>query len=105
MRHSVGLAGSPRSRGCRSRFARSSTPELPPVTAVVSRTEIEEIFRAEYGRAVAVLTRSVGDLDLAEEAVQEAFVVATERWPVTGLPPRPAGWIITTARRRAIDYL
>ena len=75
------------------------------MTAAVSRSEIDEIFRAEYGRAVAVLTRSVGDLDLAEEAVQEAFVVATERWPVTGLPPSPAGWIITTARRRAIDYL
>ena len=71
----------------------------------VTRTQIEQIFRAEYGRAVAVLTRSLGDLDLAEEAVQDAFVVATERWPVAGLPPRPAGWIITTARRRAIDYL
>ena len=76
------------------------------VTATaVTRAQIEEIFRAEYGRAVAVLTRSVGDLDLAEEAVQDAFVIATERWPATGLPPRPAGWIITTARRRAIDVL
>jgi RNA polymerase sigma-70 factor (ECF subfamily) len=73
--------------------------------AAVSRTEIEQIFRAEYGRAVAVLMRSCGDLDLAQEAVQDAFLIAVERWPATGLPPSPAGWIITTARRRAIDYL
>jgi RNA polymerase sigma-70 factor (ECF subfamily) len=52
---------------------------------------------------VAVLARSFGDLDLAEEAVQDAFAVALERWPATGTPPSPAGWIITTARNRAID--
>ena len=67
--------------------------------------EIERIFRAEYGRAVAVLTRYFGDLDVAEEAVQEAFVAAVRRWPELGIPPSPAGWIITTARRRAIDRL
>ncbi len=61
------------------------------------------MFRAEYGRAVAVLARVVGDLDLAEEAVQDAFTVAVRRWPAAGLPPSPAGWIITTARNRAID--
>jgi RNA polymerase sigma-70 factor (ECF subfamily) len=66
---------------------------------------IEEIFRAEYGRAVSVLTRVLGDLDLAEEAVQDAFTTAAEQWPVKGVPPAPAGWIITTARRRAIDRL
>jgi RNA polymerase sigma-70 factor, ECF subfamily len=66
-------------------------------------TEIEEVFRAEYGRAVAVLTRVVGDIDLAEEAVQDAFLEASRRWPETGLPPSPAGWIITTARNRGID--
>ncbi|MFE0458605.1 RNA polymerase sigma factor [Kitasatospora sp. NPDC058965] len=64
---------------------------------------IERVFRAEYGRAVAVLIRLTGDIDLAEEAVQEAFAVAAERWPAAGLPPSPAGWIITTARRKAID--
>jgi RNA polymerase sigma-70 factor (ECF subfamily) len=73
--------------------------------AAVSGSEIEHVFRAEYGRAVAVLIRSFGDIDMAEEAVQEAFVVAAQRWPDTGLPPSPAGWIITTARRRAIDRL
>jgi RNA polymerase sigma-70 factor (ECF subfamily) len=67
--------------------------------------QIERIFRAEYGRAVAVLVRVCGDIDLAEEAVQDAFATAVQRWPVAGLPPSPAGWIITTARNRAIDRL
>jgi RNA polymerase sigma-70 factor (ECF subfamily) len=65
----------------------------------------EHVFRAEYGRAVSVLTRVLGDLDLAEEAVQDAFTTAAEQWPVKGVPPAPAGWIITTARNRAIDRL
>ena len=54
---------------------------------------------------MAVLTRYLGDLDLAEEAVQDAFTVAAERWPRDGIPPSPAGWIITTARHRAVDRL
>ncbi|MCP2245381.1 RNA polymerase sigma factor [Lentzea aerocolonigenes] len=66
---------------------------------------IDEIFRAEYGRAVSVLTRLLGDIDLAEEAVQDAFTTAAQLWPVRGVPPAPAGWIITTARNRAIDRL
>ena len=64
---------------------------------------IERIFREEYGRAVAVLVRRFGDIDAAEEAVQDAFAIALERWPSGGLPPSPAGWIIATARNRAID--
>ena len=67
--------------------------------------EIERVFRAEYGRAVAVLVRAFGDIDIAEEAVQDAFTTAVRRWPDTGLPPSPAGWIITTARNQAIDRL
>ncbi len=63
------------------------------------------MFGEEYGRAVAVLVRVFGDIDIAEEAVQDAFTAAVERWPSTGLPPSPAGWIITTARNRAIDRL
>jgi RNA polymerase sigma-70 factor, ECF subfamily len=66
---------------------------------------IERIFTQEYGRAVSVLVRFFGDIDVAEEAVQDAFTTAVERWPRTGLPPSPAGWIITTARNRAIDRL
>ncbi|MBN6040107.1 RNA polymerase sigma factor [Amycolatopsis sp. 195334CR] len=69
------------------------------------RQRIERVFREEYGRAVAVLTRVFGDLDVAEEAVQDAFGEAVRRWPEAGLPPSPAGWIITTARNRAIDRL
>jgi RNA polymerase sigma-70 factor (ECF subfamily) len=71
----------------------------------VDATAIERVFRAEYGRAVAVLVRVFGDIDVAEESVQEAFTVAVQRWPTAGLPPSPAGWIITTARNRAIDRL
>ena len=63
------------------------------------------MFRREYGRAVAVLVRSLGDIGLAEEAVQDAFTTALARWPESGIPPAPAGWIITTARNRAIDRL
>lgn len=70
-----------------------------------SAADIVRIFRAEYGRAVSVLARRYGDLDLAEECVQDAFATAIERWPSTGIPPSPAGWIITTARNRAIDRL
>jgi RNA polymerase sigma-70 factor, ECF subfamily len=67
--------------------------------------EIEQVFRREYGRTVAILVRLIGDIGLAEEAVQDAFMVALQRWPETGVPPAPAGWIITTARNRAIDRL
>ena len=70
-----------------------------------SDRDIGEFFRQEYGRAVAVLVRVFGDIDIAEEAVQDAFTVAAQRWPAQGLPASPAGWIITTARRRAIDRL
>jgi len=70
---------------------------------VPATSEIERVFRAEYGRAVAVLVRVCGDIDTAEEAVQDAFAAALERWPQTGVPPSPAGWIITTARNRAVD--
>ena len=66
---------------------------------------IERVFREEYGRAVAVLIRAFGDIGMAEEAVQDAFIEAVQRWPSTGLPPSPAGWIITTARNRAIDRM
>ncbi|HEY4004659.1 MAG TPA: DUF6596 domain-containing protein [Pseudonocardia sp.] len=68
-------------------------------------SEVERVFRAEHGRAIAVLTRTFGDLDIAEDAVAEAFAEAVVRWPVGGPPPAPAGWILTTARNRAIDRL
>jgi RNA polymerase sigma-70 factor, ECF subfamily len=72
---------------------------------LVSADEIEGQFRREYGRCVATLVRFFGDIDIAEEAVQEAFTVAVDRWPATGLPPNPGAWIATTAKNRAIDRL
>jgi RNA polymerase sigma-70 factor (ECF subfamily) len=71
----------------------------------IDASGVEPVFREQYGRAVAVLVRMLGDIDLAEECVQDAFVEATKRWPSAGPPPSPAGWIITTARNRAIDRL
>ena len=66
---------------------------------------VDRTFRRESGRAVAALIRAVGDFDLAEEAVQDAFAVAIERWPREGIPDNPGAWITTTARNRAIDRL
>ena len=74
---------------------------MPPVAT----DAIGQVFRQEHGRVVAGLVRLLGDIELAEEAVQEAFAVAVERWPEAGLPPNPGAWITTTAKRRAIDYL
>jgi RNA polymerase sigma-70 factor, ECF subfamily len=68
-------------------------------------SDVERTFRQEFGRAVATLVRLLGDIDLAEEAVQEAFLVAVQKWPAAGVPPNPGGWIVTTARNRAIDRL
>jgi RNA polymerase sigma-70 factor, ECF subfamily len=70
-----------------------------------ARAAVDRLFREESGRAVATLIRLTGDFDLAEEAVQEAFVVALERWPRDGLPANPGAWITTTAKHRAIDRL
>ena len=67
--------------------------------------EVEQVFRHDYGRAVATLVRLFGDIDLAEESVQDAFAVALTTWPKRGVPPSPVGWIITTARNRGIDRL
>ena len=67
--------------------------------------EVGRIFRQESGRSVATLIRAFGDIDLAEDAVQEAFALALRKWPADGLPPNPGGWITTTARNYAIDRL
>ncbi|MEU1366817.1 sigma-70 family RNA polymerase sigma factor [Streptomyces sp. NPDC005803] len=82
-----------------------SAQDRGPDGAAVPAAEIERLFRSEYGRCVAVLVGAFGDIDLAEEAVQEAFTTALGHWPETGVPPAPAGWIITTARNRAVDRL
>jgi RNA polymerase sigma-70 factor (ECF subfamily) len=66
---------------------------------------VEQVFREEWGHAVAILTRVLGDLELAEDAVQDAFATALERWPRGGTPRNPGAWIVTTARNRAIDRI
>ncbi len=71
----------------------------------INEAEVGRIFREESGRSVAALIRVFGDIDVAEDAVQEAFAVALRKWPGEGLPPNPGGWITTTARNRAIDRL
>ena len=72
---------------------------------IVDDALIGRIFREEAGRSVATLIRIFGDIDLAEDAVQEAFALALRKWPADGWPPNPGGWITTTARNRAIDHL
>jgi RNA polymerase sigma-70 factor, ECF subfamily len=71
----------------------------------IDEAEVGRIFREESGRSVAALIRVFGDIDVAEDAVQEAFAIALRKWPGVGLPPNPGGWITTTARNRAIDRL
>ncbi|HVE24409.1 MAG TPA: sigma-70 family RNA polymerase sigma factor, partial [Sporichthya sp.] len=73
--------------------------------AGTSNDAIARVFREEYGRCVSTLTRVLGDITLAEDAVAEAFAVAVSNWDPDDLPPNPGGWITTTARRRAIDRL
>ena len=68
-------------------------------------TDVGLVYREEWGRAVATLTRVLGDIQLAEDAVQDAFTTALERWPRDGTPENPGAWLITTARNRAIDRL
>jgi RNA polymerase sigma-70 factor, ECF subfamily len=75
------------------------------VADAVDPALLERIFREEQGRVVATLIRQFGDIDGAEEAVQEAFLLAARHWPDKGVPPNPGGWILTTARHRAIDRL
>jgi len=71
----------------------------------VDQATIGQVFRENSGRSVAALVRVFGDIDIAEDAVQEAFTVALRRWPTDGLPPSPGAWITTTARNRARDRL
>jgi RNA polymerase sigma-70 factor (ECF subfamily) len=75
---------------------------LPPVSEPISKT-IETLYRSESGRVLATLVRLLGDLDLAEESMHEAFAAALESWPQTGIPDKPRPWLISTARFKAID--
>src|ERR1700749_580152 len=76
----------------------------PPVPEELTRT-IETLYRSESGRVLATLVRLLGDLDLAEESMHEAFTAALTSWPQTGIPDNPRPWLISTARFKAIDTL
>src|SRR5712691_7556081 len=101
----------PPSSGHRSRSVRSRIHARPDrvrdvdAAPKLDEAEVGRIFREESGRSVAALIRVFGDIDVAEDAVQEAFAIALGKWPGDGLPPNPGGWITTTARNRAIDRL
>jgi RNA polymerase sigma-70 factor (ECF subfamily) len=82
------------------------TSDAPTASAQAdSSAALARVFRQEWGQVLATLIRLVGDFDLAEEVLQEATVVALERWPVEGVPSKPGGWLLTTARRKAVDRL
>src|SRR5438034_11579434 len=101
----------PPSSGRRSRSVHSRIHARPDrvrdvdAAPKLDEAEIGRIFREESGRSVATLIRVFADIDVAEDAVQEAFAVALRKWPGDGLPPNPGGWITTTARNRAIERL
>lgn len=75
----------------------------PTRVAVSARQTVEAVWRIESGRLIAALARVTGDVGIAEDMAQDALVVALEQWPRTGVPPNPAGWLMTTAKRRAVD--
>ncbi|MET3806562.1 RNA polymerase sigma-70 factor (ECF subfamily) [Nakamurella sp. UYEF19] len=81
------------------------TPPAGTPPRLTTAGDLAQIFRAEHGRVVATLIRVFGSIDLAEDAAQEAFVAAVQRWPTDGVPPNPGAWLTTTARNRAIDRL
>ena len=77
----------------------------PPTPDESVRVRLAELFRLEYARVVASVLRIVRDIDAAQEVVQEAFEQALDHWPADGVPDRPGAWLLTTARRRALDHL
>src|SRR5438094_1409572 len=116
----MGPTPRPRSRWAASGSSRppistppsTGRPRRPPRANGRSRSDprkmpeaLEDVFRREAGRCTATLVRVLGDIDLAEDSVAEAFAIAAEQWPTRGMPPNPGGWITTTARNRAIDRL
>src|SRR5204862_2602016 len=98
-------------RSCRcakaatSRSAPSGRCDVPCGLVEPLQARVAEVFRLEYARVVSSVARIVRDLDAAEEVVQEAFALALEHWPQSGIPARPGAWLLTAARRRALDRL
>src|SRR3979409_752661 len=85
--------------------AKMRVPEWQSLNESMTPTEIEKIFRDEAGRALATLIRLVGDFDLAEDALQEAFAAALERWPAGPAPSNPRAWLVNVGRNKAIDRI
>src|SRR5262245_32414887 len=108
-RPSCGLARCPTHNAEPSSCARSGTarPEgaaMQPLAEPTAQT-IEQVFRQEYGRILATLIRVFGDFDVAEDALQEAFIAAVEHWPIGGIPDNAAAWLTTTARNKGVSRL
>ena len=92
-------------RGLRRHRAPRPRPAKRRRAAELARDVLDRLFRRESAQAVAALARALGDLDRAEEAVQDAYATALERWPRDGVPANPAAWIVTVARNRALDRI
>src|SRR5262245_686983 len=90
--------------GRRPSYSRSTSLQIDRPSAM-TRKEIDELYRNEWGRILATLIRRMGDFDLAEEALQEAFAAAIEQWPTEGAPDKPIAWLVQTAKHKAIDRL
>src|SRR6476661_9363453 len=97
------MAPSPLRRSCRSSTPQRRSRSVPCSSR--SSGVLEEIFRDQWGRVLATLVGVLGDIELAEDAAQEAFALAAERWPRDGQPANPTGWLVATARNRAIDRI
>src|SRR5690348_15261440 len=89
-------------RSCRCRHA---PDPVEGASQLAAEEGVAAVFRSEFGRAVALLARSLGEVGAAEDAVAEAYATALRRWPRDGIPDNPAGWIVTVARNHAIDQL
>src|SRR5689334_10028345 len=81
------------------------TQQLSPVSGEEIQTTLSAVFREEAGNVLGALLRILGNFAIAEEIVQDALLVALERWPIEGIPTQPGAWLLTVARRRAIDQL
>src|SRR5882672_6349314 len=97
--------GGPRSGPCGNRVSANILPFMPDSAIEQVRESLDAIYHAESGRILATLIRLLGDFDLAEDALHDAFAAALERWPQDGVPANPRAWLISTGRFKAIDAL
>src|SRR6202521_2515317 len=99
------MAGREHGRGPAGRRSLRTGTLTEETTSAATGAAVSAVFREEAGRVTAALVRLIGDFDLAEEVVQDSLVAALETWPAQGIPDKPGAWLMTTARRRAIDIL